>query len=523
MKPIILTVFFFFVWVSSAAAILPDPPANVSLTPDVDAITIEWDSVANANVYYVHWGTTSEMREDPVRVETETEYTKAGLEPDTEYFFAVSAEIEFLGETDKSEIQSAKTLPEDTSPEPPGNFWITGLDDIAENSVRLRWDERPDSDIETYVIHYGEAPGQYHTEVIVAGSLVHETVDGLSSNTRYYFNISSVTESNGETLESEMAGEIIVDTRPDTLPPETPGRITGHLSGEAEITIRVDPGNENMVDYKGVVIYYGRNADAMTDSVDIEKRDIHVLTGLPPQSTWYFKAAAYDDAGNESEPTDMVSVTVEEIESYTGRFDDFTGGCFVGSLSGSRQENRKPSYDVTENKHKAGISGGYYLPAETGFDDFYGHNNYPFFLFYERGLHRHWSVGAKAGYMRSSGKMRTAGEDRETSVDATYTMIPTSASINFKYPIVPYVWGFVGVGPDFWYIRETSDLETFDSVDKWVGGYHGRAGIWLYNMDTRYRQWGMLFETQYSVVDRFGKNDIDVGGWLFLIGGFYSF
>ena len=514
---------FFFAYVCSAGAQLFDAPANVSLSPDVNSITVEWDSMVNADHYYIYWGTTRDLANERIRVEGQRQYEITDLEPDTRYFFAVSAVVSILGEGRRSDIIAENTLPEDSPTGPPANFWIIGMDDIGETSVGLKWDRMADSDPDRYRIFFGTASGVYETTMDVDGSKHNVIVDGLDFNTRYYFTIASISETDeGLIFESEKAAEIVVDTLPDNRPPDIPERIRGRLSGEGEITINVDAGNENMVDFAGVVLHYGQSPGPLTESIDIGKQNTHVLSGLIRQSTWDFEAVSYDYAGNISEPAEKISVNVEEIQSYTEGFDDFNSGCFIGSLTG-RQNKQAPSYDVTRNKNKLGISGGYFLPHQTEFDDFYGRDNYPLFLFYERSLHRYLTVDFKAGYMRSKGNLRAVESGIPTRVDATFTMIPTSASINVRYPLAPYVWGFAGIGPDYWYIRETSALETFDNISKWTGGYHGRAGIWLYNTDIRYRRWGMLIETQYSVVDRFGENDIDVGGWLFLIGGFYSF
>ncbi len=520
MKQLIYTVFLILVCVATAGAQLFNAPENLSLDADENAVTIRWDSVINADHYYIYWGKTRGLDNDRIRVEAQTRYEKTGLDPDTEYFFAVSAVISILGESRKSDIVSVVTLAEETPPEPPRNFWITEIADIHETSVGLKWEKAPDSEPDGFYVYYGIQSGAYDNRMPLNASKADVIVDGLITNTRYYFNISSYAD-RGETIdESEMAQEIIIDTLPDDRPPDIPGRIRGSLVGEGVIQVHVDAANETMVDYAGVHIYYGQVPDTRDLAIDAGKTAAHTFDGLPMNSTWYFSAAAYDHSGNESEPTDEITVVVEEMGTYTGRFDDFSGGCFIKSLARDRFSG-KPAYDVTRHKNKAGISGGYFLPRQTEFDDYYGRDNYPFFLFFERSLHRNVSVDFKAGYMRSKGNMRTVVSDTSTRADSTFTMIPAAASLNLKYPIIPYVWGFVGAGPDYWYIRETSDA--VDNAAKWVGGYHGRAGLWLYNMDIRYSQWGMLLETQYSVVDRFGKNDIDVGGWLFLIGGFYSF
>ncbi len=501
------------------------PPGNISYEPDVCSVTVNWERVTDAEAYYIYWGLPESDFPEKETIENPNreEYTIEGLEPNTEYEFAMSVEYPFLGEGDRSDPQSVRTLPEDKAPEPPKNFWRAPQEGWrTETSVRLVWDESPDSDVDEYRIYYGTSPGAYGDPIGLNGDETAVEITALDSDTRYYFNISAMAFVNDEAEASAKAGEIILDTLPDTIAPDTPSGIRARLSDEKEITVTVTPGNENMTDYAGVIILYGETPGAPDSEADTGRSAVLTLEDRPFYSEWHFSAVAYDETGNESDPTAEIAITVEEMASFTDRFDDFSSGCFVGSVSGSR-EIRREDYDVTEHPNKAGISGGYFIPAESDFDDHYGTDNYPVFLFYERGLHRYFTADLHAGFMRSSGTLRTTATGSRTGVDATYTMVPVTASLNARFPIIPYIWGFVGAGPDYWYIRETSDLDTRDDTSKWIGGYHGRAGLWLHNTDTRYRRWGMMLETRYSVIDRFGKNDVDLGGWMFLIGGFYSF
>lgn len=525
---LIVCLVFAGAWTTTASLSSPDPPENIRLEADINSVTVTWDRVPAAERYYIYWAFSGNRFTEDNRVgiddQDQTEYTVEGLEPDTEYDFAMSSGSDHLQEGDLSDPpETIRTLPEERAPEPPENFWRAPQEDWrTETSVRLVWDESPDSDVDEYRIYYGTSSGAYGDPIRVYGDETAVEITDLDSDARHYFNITAMAFVNDEEEESAKAGEIIVDTLPDNTPPDAPSGIRAILSDEKEITVTVTPGNENMTDYAGVIIRYGETPGALDDEADTGRSAVLILEDRPLYSTWYFSAVAYDETGNESDPTSEIAITVEEMASFTDRFDDFSSGCFVGSISGSR-EIRREDYDVTEHRNKAGISGGYLIPAESDFDDHYGTDNYPVFLFYERGLHRYFTADFNAGFMRSSGTLRTAATGSPTGVDATYTMVPVTASLNARFPILPYIWGFVGAGPDYWYIRETSDLDTRDDTSKWIGGYHGRAGLWLYNTDIRYRRWGMMLETRYSVIDRFGKNDVDLGGWMFLIGGFYSF
>jgi len=103
-------------------------------------------------------------------------------------------------------------------------------------------------------------------------------------------------------------------------------------------------------------------------------------------------------------------------------------------------------------------------------------------------------------------------------------MVPTAASIKLHFPIVEYVTGYVGVGPDYWYVKEEpDDASLMSAVEEWVGGFHGKIGFKFYNTDEDFKGSGALIETGYSSVDRIGDNDLNIGGWISEFGIFYQF
>jgi hypothetical protein len=56
-----------------------------------------------------------------------------------------------------------------------------------------------------------------------------------------------------------------------------------------------------------------------------------------------------------------------------------------------------------------------------------------------------------------------------------------------------------------------------------VAGYHAKTGLMLFNTEKRFEGSGAFIETGFSSVDRFGQNDIDIGGWITELGFFYRF
>ena len=112
----------------------------------------------------------------------------------------------------------------------------------------------------------------------------------------------------------------------------------------------------------------------------------------------------------------------------------------------------------------------------------------------------------------------------ETEIDSDFTMVPVSASLKVNKEIIPYIVGYIGIGPDYWYCREKADIQASNNeTEEWVGGYHGEIGVKLYNMDKQFENTGAILECGYSVIDKFGNNDLNIGGLTVKFGLFYQF
>ncbi len=540
-----------------------DVPENVTLSSTKDTITVEWDGDSDADTYNIYWGTSSDNLDQNASVEDPTEeYTITGLSAGTQYFIAVSS-VNNGVESDRSAVQSITTESEaDAPPATPSGFDITVISDITETSAKFSWEENSESDLAEYIIYYGTSSGTYDNDITVDGGSTEKTVTGLTSASRYFFTISAVDSSDNE---SKKADELIVDTKPDTLAPFKPAGVKGTLGGSGEIRITIDSSNERMADFAGHNIYYGTTPGEYDYSIDIGKESSHVFSELPEEEkTWYFTASAYDDSANEGDKTGEVSVIVEDISLFLGDSHDTDSGCFIQSAGQSIEKANKwkifgcmfiigvclslifivrrvpaafflfiililPCGHSTAGEWNAlgnntiGVTGGYYVAADSDYRDFYGEDTYPVMAFYDRFITDHFSIEIESGYFQDSGDLLTES-GKDTDIESEIEMVPIALSLKFHFPIVSYVTGYIGVGGDYWYVNEEpDDSSVHDDVDEWVGGYHGKIGFKFYNRDETFRGTGALIETGYSSVDKFGDNDMDIGGWITKFGIFYQF
>ncbi len=554
------------IWYLAVLLILPSlafagaaVPKNLTLSATENTIDADWTGDADDDGYYVYWGTDSgDLKNRATMDDSATAYTITGLEAGTTYYVAVSAYDNYQGETERSDIASITTTSDTVAPAAPTGFDVTSLDDITETSVSFKWNINTEADIDHYNVYYGTASGSYdaHSEATDADAASF-TVTGLNASKRYYFTITAVDTFGNE---SDTAPERAVDTLEDNLPPNPPDGISAALSGSGEITVKIQNGNETLADYSGNIIYYGTASGVYEFSEDIGEALSYVLGGLTEGETWYFAAASYDHHGNTSEKSREASAEVSATRSFLNKSDDVDGGCFIGSCQGPAVSqglllmlalflvpaglalfkgrrffmllipvflflfcgDANAGESTNFGNNTAGVSVGYYYSLESDFDDYYDEGAWPIFAFYERRIFRFFSLELEAGYFSENGHVLTVS-GQETEIDSDLTVAPVSASLKMEIELMPYISGYIGVGPDYWYCREETDIPGLDTDREWIGGYHGKLGVRLYNMDEAYRGTGVLMEVAYAEVDRFGGNDTDIGGLMFKAGIFYQF
>ncbi len=559
-KFFLIVFFLFLIFPMHAFSAVPNVPSNVTLSSTSQkTIKVTWAGDNEADGYKIYWGLSEDALNQNDTVGSSTrQYTIQNLTPGTLYYVAVSAYNED-GESNKSSIKSVKTQSDTVFPATPRNFTITTINAITQSSVALKWTQNTESDLDHYNIYYGTTSGALtNSKQALHSDASSFTIDGLSGSTRYFFAITAVDTSDNE---SEKSDELVVDTLEDNLPPFVPV-IRAEMSGQNEITVHLSDNNAGMVDYGGSIIYYGTTPGSHSQSVDVGKKNSFVIGNLSENNTWYISALAYDIRNNKSQKSSEISVKIEDTQSFLGQADDFEGGCFIHSMGNIRPNfilfygivmvlcllawrvglkwaviymfggvimigmlspisHAEESY--LSKKNMVGVSFGYYVPAESDFEDYYDDTVFPITVFYDRCIYSFMSADIETGYFKEDGNMRTVS-GASTEIDSEFTMIPVSASIKFHKQIIPYIVGYIGFGPDYWYCREKTDQEVLEKETKeWVGGYHGKIGVKLYNMDKQFENTGAIIECGYAVVDKFGNNDINIGGLTLKVGLFYQF
>lgn len=166
-----------------------------------------------------------------------------------------------------------------------------------------------------------------------------------------------------------------------------------------------------------------------------------------------------------------------------------------------------------------GIKAGLFVPSEKLQDDVYD-NIVPVSLFFEKRLGSWLSADVAAGYSKTDGYAVTPSEE-QTGVKTELELIPLSLSVNANLEMDPLITVYAGLGVDYWMFREKAYYG--ESKSK-VSGWHGKTGVKLLTGDSNYYgKGGVLLEVSYTAMDRFGRNDVDLGGLTYSLGVMYCF
>jgi len=467
------------------------------------------------------------------------------------------------------------------APGAPTNFRIQMEKEDGSHWIRdVSWDPILDENL-GYNLYRGISPGIYSTTpseeydefidsqletwnqgipFITFIGVIEKDLTGDS--TRYYIAITAVrNRGTDDQQESDPSNELIVDVYPgDDNPPMTPIIISAGITGEAQATIEFIGNNDDMIDLKNYELSYevpGGEPVLLTLEKNINSKKINDLS---LDTTYTFKVIARDYNNNTAESTGT-SLLMESTRASLNP-ELFSGGCFVaGSMDPEpfwlpigmavflllplclicvyRTRLKMITAAVffllafgtvahaEEYKNSIGIKGGLLMSRDDNHQMYYEENEPWGLLYYERDLSYHdLSAEFEIGYMTKEGvEVTNSGEPTDTSTDLM--LVPMILSLKYNYTVLPLISVFIGGGLDYWYYKEENNNSETDAIEDkkyGVGGYHGKAGVTLMTAD---EDWvdraGVTFEFMYSKIDKFGKNEIDLGGMSFNASLFYKF
>ncbi len=381
-------------------------------------------------------------------------------------------------------------------------------------------------------------------------------IEGVGSGTEE-FTITGLEPSGSYTVViTAYSGDEESSTNTETITTDPISSIdfSVEITGVDEVTVSIDAEGTNIDQYSVVVTAADSsilfNGLDFTTNPKVDNDDSQVISGFSPGG-YSFEVTIFPDSTTLAVKT----FTFEDTQTFLSTVDDddIEDGCFI-TVSYDNPKNipfciipflvtallifsRRmlkigipflmlflcitSAESIAEEGHlyknNFGIKVGSFLPNESEQKDVY-EDIVPFSVFYERMFTEYLSADIDLGYSKSDGTAISTSSS-STELVTELEMYPAAVSVNFNYDVAPYITAYFGVGGDWWLVEEKSELGEFKSE---VGGWHAKTGVKIFSDDLdTFKQVGFLIDVSYSEIDRFGQNDIDLGGWKFNFGLMY--
>jgi len=162
---------------------IPDVPEGLTAAAvSSSEIELEWESVDDADGYYVYRATSSSGNYVKIATVDEAEYTDDDLDADRTYYYKVKAYNSY-GTSDYSNRDYDTTEDEEEELDAPEDL---EADAISDSEIELTWDSVRDAD-EYYVYRATTATGTYRRIAIVDDT--EYTDEDLDADRTYYYKV----------------------------------------------------------------------------------------------------------------------------------------------------------------------------------------------------------------------------------------------------------------------------------------------------------------------------------------------
>lgn len=275
---------------------LPDPPKNLTFSSvgsnDVDLSWAAPDDSTDLVGYNVY------QDDNLLGGATSSSYSVANLVPNSQYFFYVTSKNATNNESESSNTVAVVTTSDvdDESPSIPQNL---NAENITSSTVDLNWSASADNvGVTGYKIY------QDGTEIDETINTEY-TVTNLSADTPYGFTVSAIDSELNESAQSNTAN-ITTLPEPDTEAPTVPQNLMAANITTTSVDISWSASTDN-ISVTGYKIYQdGEEIDETTNTA-------YSIEELTPGTTYGYAVSAVDASGNESNQSNVLSITTESL------------------------------------------------------------------------------------------------------------------------------------------------------------------------------------------------------------------
>jgi fibronectin type 3 domain-containing protein len=256
----------------------PPPPSTVSTSLSATGtVTVSWDAVSGASSYRIYRSTSSSGYYSEIGQATASPYLDSGLSPGT-YYYKISS-VNYIGEGSLSSAAAVSLAP----PSRPGNVSAR----LEDAHVTVSWEAV--SGATSYKVYRSTDPsGTYNLKATIEGTSYQDDTAGLVLDTTYYYQVRAVNRF-GESDPSSAASISL------TLPP-SPNSLSVTVLSDTSVRITW----QAVSSANAYRVYQASNASGTYTPLETITTVTYRVTGLSPNTTYYFKVASIDSLGEGS-------------------------------------------------------------------------------------------------------------------------------------------------------------------------------------------------------------------------------
>lgn len=521
--------------------VTPAAVAGVTGTSSTSKVTISWNKnmAYNISEYKVYYGTSSGNYTSSVSAGDVSNLDFTSITPNQRYYFAVTALAD--GNVHESLISAEVTGAIDTlPPTAPANLRA----EVGDRRLFLSWDAATDdeSGVAYYKVYYGTSTENYPYSTGPLYATSYE-LTGLTNYTTYYIAVTAYDYAGNEGAKSTEVSEAPQEIRGILGLKDTGGCFiaTAAYGSYEERHVKIlrefrDSYLLTNIPGRAFVSFYYRVSPPIADFIrgsEVLKALVRVALlpligfawvlinhpvlclGFIGYGLWVigFKPITYRLSPITCRLTSYVSFLTLFFLLMTP----------AASLGGER------------TGLSFGLSYGQLEPASDEWKEIYDDDRistYRVSLGYR--FHPTVSVEMGAGYQTKDGKGKTI-TGKDTGVKTTFQTVPVDITLLYRMNyfddqiIVPYIGG--GVSYNFYW----ENVKDGKELKGGMRGHHATGGLQLLldNIDTRSafdleEDYGientyLTIGATHSIIDDFGKEDVDLGGWNYNMGLLFEF
>ncbi|MGI8519613.1 MAG: DUF4082 domain-containing protein [Actinomycetota bacterium] len=283
------------------------PPAPATLTAtavSTSQVDLSWSGVAEATGYRVERSTDTTIW-NPVATTAAgvTSYSDTGLAASTTYSYRVVATGDG-GDSPPSPVASATTDTPPPSP-PPAPATLTATA-VSASRVDLSWSAVTEAT--GYRVERSTNATTWNPVATTAAGVTSYSDTGLAASTTYSYRV--VATGDGGDSPSSPVASATTDAPPDTTPPTAPSGLKA-ASAKAKVNLSwsasTDAGGSGLAQYIVWRSTSGASGPFTSVATVVFTSTSYSDTTLSSKVSYWYRVTAVDRAGNQSQPSNIVS------------------------------------------------------------------------------------------------------------------------------------------------------------------------------------------------------------------------